>query len=88
MEKFKKIYKESRILVSDDLISASDAEIDEAINDESIGMVIYNADMSTIKRKGLDGKWVEVVSRGSGGGGGGEDYDPITNEEIDGILGS
>lgn len=84
MEKFNKIYKESRILVSDDLIDASDADIDDAINEETVGMVIYTADMSKIKRKGLAGKWVSVVSRGTGGGGGGDvdEFDPITNDDM------
>lgn len=87
-EKVKKIYRRKQALVSSDLIIKSDAEIDEAVYEPTVGMLIYTADGSMMKRKGLDGRWVEVISTGGGGGTVlPEGYDRITEPEIDGIIG-
>jgi len=59
----RKIYKNNPVqaLVSDELITASDEEINAAIKDATPGTVIYNAGMSIIKQRGLDGSLVTVV---------------------------
>lgn len=59
----RRIYRNHPVeaLVSDDLITASDEKINEALTDATPGTVIYNAGMSIIKQKNFDGSWVTVV---------------------------
>ena len=65
MGKVKKMYEKLEVLVSDELISASDAEITAAIPNATAGMIIYNAGQSSVKQMCLDGKWVPIAT-GSG----------------------
>lgn len=74
-----KIYRRSEALVSERLINSSDAEIDAAIYNAEIGMIIYTAGYGIVKQKGLDGRWVTVSTTavgGNGGSGGGGSENP------------
>lgn len=82
----KKIYRKQRALVSDELINASDAEIDAAIYDAQIGMVIYNADLSISKQKALDGRWVPISNKSGESGSGGSGIDIATDMEVDSMI--
>lgn len=51
------------IMVTDDVIGKTDAEIDAALGAQyNIGTIIYTAGYAKIKQKGLDGAWVEVTA--------------------------
>ncbi len=67
MVDYKKIYGYDEVLVSDELIQKSDAEIDAAIPDVRSGMIIYNAGYRMVKQRGLDGKWSLVPATGAPG---------------------
>ena len=67
MAEYKKIYGYDEVLVSDELIQKSDAEIDAAIPDVRSGMIIYNAGYRMVKQRGLDGKWSLVPATGAPG---------------------
>lgn len=49
------------IMVNDALIGGSADDIAAEIGDVAAGTIIYTAGFGTIKQKGLDGSWVEVV---------------------------
>ena len=49
------------ILVSETTISGSAEQIKVVIGEVPSGTIIYTAGFGTIKQKGLDGSWVEVV---------------------------
>ena len=49
------------ILVSETTISGSAEQIKAVIGGVPSGTIIYTAGFGTIKQKGLDGSWVEVV---------------------------
>lgn len=49
------------ILVSETTISGSAEQIKAVIGEVPSGTIIYTAGFGTIKQKGLDGEWVEVV---------------------------
>lgn len=69
--KSKKIYINREIMVSDDLISAADAEINAVLKDAVAGTVIYTAGYTKVKQKSLDGAWVEAAApEGSASGSG------------------
>lgn len=59
----RRIYRNHPVeaLVSDNLITASDEEINAALKDATPGTVIYNAGMSIIKQKDFDGSWITMV---------------------------
>ena len=49
------------ILVSETTIASSAEQIKTVIGEVPSGTIIYTAGFGTIKQKGLDGSWVEVV---------------------------
>ena len=49
------------ILVSETTIASSAEQIKAVIGEVPFGTLIYTAGFGTIKQKGLDGSWVEVV---------------------------
>ena len=49
------------ILVSETTITSSAEQIKTVIGEVPSGTIIYTAGFGTIKQKGLDGSWVEVV---------------------------
>ena len=49
------------ILVSETTIRGSAEQIKAVIGEVPSGTIIYTAGFGTIKQKGLDGSWVEVV---------------------------
>ena len=54
--------KDPREIMVDGELFNSDADtIKSVIGDLSPGAIIYTAGFGTIKQKGLDGSWVEVV---------------------------
>ena len=73
MGKVKKMYEKLEVLVSDELISASDDEITAAIPNATAGMIIYNAGQSSVKQMSLDGKWVPIATGGGKDGKDGKD---------------
>lgn len=52
---------QQEFMVSDALIGGSADDIAAEIGDVAAGTIIYTAGFGTIKQKGLDGSWVEVV---------------------------
>lgn len=50
------------VLVDDDTIMLTDAEIDEELpaSCHGAGTIIYTADFGTIKQKNFDGEWIVV----------------------------
>ena len=64
-DQYKIIYKNHEAMVDESVINLPDDEIDAALSNSAlgepdIGMVIYTADMSIIKRKGLNGAWIPM----------------------------
>lgn len=82
MAEYKKIYGYDEVLVSDELIQKSDAEIDAAIPDVRSGMIIYNAGYRMVKQRGLDGKWSSVPATGAPGADGKDGADGKSAYEI------
>ncbi len=82
MAEYKKIYGYDEVLVSDELIQKSDAEIDAAIPDVRAGMIIYNSGYRTVKQRGLDGKWSSVPATGAPGADGKDGADGKSAYEI------
>ena len=82
MAEYKKIYGYDEVLVSDELIQKSDAEIDAAIPDVRSGMIIYNAGYRMVKQRGLDGKWSLVPATGAPGADGKDGADGKSAYEI------
>ena len=86
----RRIYRNNPVqaLVSDELITASDEEINAAIEDATPGMIIYNAGMSIVKQKGLDGSWLTIVNGTATNTSNGTASSEEVNIMLDGVFGN